>query len=80
MSDTITVTADLLAEPWTDIIDPPFGDVTRVGVVEVNPDSPNVALLVRLETGEHVVAMVSLALYVKASTAIMRARAGKDMT
>lgn len=77
MSDTLTVTADLLADPWADIIDPPFGDVERIGLVAPDDAPPSVALLVRLEDGSHVVAMVSLALYAKASTALLKARAGK---
>jgi len=76
MSDTLTVTADLLADPWADVIDPPFGDVERIGLVPVEGGAPSVALLVRTEDGQHVVAMLSLALYAKASTALLKARAG----
>ena len=75
VSDTLTVTADLLADPWADVIDPPFGDVERIGLVAPDGGVPSVALLVRLEDGRPIVAMLSLALYAKASTALLKARA-----
>ena len=70
--DRVEVTTDLLQEPWTDIIDPPFGKVERLGLVPGEDRPSSVAMLVRTETGV-VVAMLELSLYVKASTALMRA-------
>jgi hypothetical protein len=71
--DRVTVTTDLLEEPWTDVVDPPFGTVERLGLVKMTGDQPSsVALLIRTEKGP-VVAMLELSLYVKASTALMKA-------
>lgn len=69
---SIHVTTDLLAEPWTDITDPPFGKVERIGYVPTKQGPPNVAMLIRLEDGTPIVAMLELALYVKASTVLQK--------
>jgi len=65
----IQVTTDLIQEPWQDIQDPPFGTVERMGLLAPS----TVAMLIRMEDGSYTVGVVELGLYVKASTALMRA-------
>lgn len=71
MSDTIHVTTDLNEQPWADVAAPTFGYVERIGFV---PGAPShVALLIRTESGQWVVGMTELSLYVKASAVMQRA-------
>ena len=69
---TIHVTTDLLAEPWQDVQNPSFGKVEKIGYVPTKHGPSNVAMLVHMEDGSTVVAMLELALYVKASTVLMK--------
>lgn len=73
----IHVTTDLLAEPWQDITEPKFGKVERIGFVPTKQGPSNVAMLVEMEDGTSVVAMLELALYVKASTVLQKLWVGQ---
>lgn len=75
---TIHVTTDLLAEPWQDVKNPLFGRVERIGFVPTKQGPSNVAMLVRMENGTVTVAMLELALYVKASTVLQRLWVGES--
>ena len=69
----ITVTTDLAAEPWRVEAPVTYGQVTHVGLWAQDGDKgSNVELLVESDDGTaRVVASLSLALYIKAGTAMM---------